>query len=73
MHQNNKFVSCRSYFFKPKQVKHTFGKINELLIVSIFKDHILLIFMQKMGPGKQVRIIEVQLYLTPLCTFHNFA
>ena len=26
-----------------------------------------------MGPGKQVRIIEVQLYLTPLFTFHNFA
>ena len=50
-----------------------FGRINELLIISIFKDHILLIFMQKMAPGKQVRIIEVQLYLTPLFTFHNFA
>ena len=30
-----------------------FGRFNELLIVSIFQDHILLIFMKKKGPGKQ--------------------
>ena len=38
-----------------------FGRINELLIVSLFKDYILLIFM-KNERGKQDRIIEVQLY-----------
>ena len=77
MHQNNKFVLAVpsfSYQNRLKQhFKHMFGRINELLIVSIFEDHVLLIFMQKTGPGKQVRIIEVQLYLTPLFTFHNFA
>jgi len=42
--------------------KHKFGMINELSIVSsIFEDHILLIFMTKTGPGKQVWIIKVQI------------
>ena len=38
-----------------------FGRINELLIISIFQDNILLIFiiMKKTGPGKQVQIFEV--------------
>ena len=41
--------------------KHKFRRINELSIVSIFEDHILSIFMTKTGPGKQVRIIKVQI------------
>ena len=65
MHQKNKFVlavPCFSYQNRLKQhFKHTFARINELLIVSIFEYHVLLIFMQKTGPGKQVQIIEVRL------------
>ena len=76
MHQNNKFVLAVpsfSYQNRLKQhFKHMFGRINELLIVSVFKDHILLIFMQKMGLGKQVRIIEVQLYLTSFIYLPQF-
>ena len=39
-------------------LKHMFGGVIELLINSIFQYHILLTFMKKTGPGKQVRIIE---------------
>ena len=38
--------------------KHMFGRVIELLINSIFQYHILLTFMKKTGPGKQVRVIE---------------
>ena len=38
-----------------------FGRINELWIISICEDHILLMFMKKKGPGKQVLIVEVQI------------
>ena len=45
MHQNNKFVLAVpsfSYQNRLKQhFKHMFGRINELLIVSIFEDHVL--------------------------------
>ena len=48
--------------------KHTFGRINELLIVSIFHDHILLIFTKETGTretsldNQKVQIIEVRRY-----------
>ena len=35
-----------------------FGRIYEILIISVFQDHILLVFMKKLGPGKQVWIIK---------------
>ena len=57
MHQNNKFVLAVpsfSYQNRLKQhFKHMFGRINELLIVSIFEDHVLLIFMQKRDQGNK--------------------
>ena len=40
---------CKCSGFKRDQNSdlNTFGRINELLIVSIFEDHILLMFMEK--------------------------
>ena len=37
--------------------KHTFGRINELLIASLFWKT----FLKKMGPGKQVQIIQIRI------------
>ena len=63
MHLNTLFILCHLYFLKqnwlkPRVYKHTFERINELFSTSIFQDHILLIFMRKMRPEKQVQIIE---------------
>ena len=40
------------------EFKHTFGRIVEFFISSLFQDHILLIFMKNTGPEKQVQAIE---------------
>ena len=40
------------------------------LFVSIFEDHILLIFMKKIGPWKQIWIIEVWIIKVRLHELH---
>ena len=63
MHENECSSRAAHAFSKQNRLKQcfksTFGRINELLIVSIFQDHILLILMKKMGPRKQDQIIKV--------------
>ena len=53
MHQNNCSSRAGRVFSTQNRLKlcfkHMFGRIIELLIVSVFQDHILLIFMKRNG------------------------
>ena len=57
MHHNNSSSHAAHAFSKRNRLKqcfkHTFGRINVLLIVSTFQDRILLIFITKQDQGNK--------------------
>ena len=78
MHQNNKFVLAVpsfSYQNRLKQhFKHMFGRINELLVVSIFEDHVLLINIHAKNGTRETSpdnrgstVLDTHIYLPQFC------